>query len=176
MMLRIAWLHGLAKTGFQVAAWSCEPAPWFTNVGKRLVKAPKLYLRDSGLLHYLLRVRSKLELFAHPKLGASWEGFALEQIIRGLAAERDAHFYRTHAGAELDLLIERRGRYFGFELKHADSPTVTKSMLVALEDLGLDQLWVVHPGERSYGLGSRISALALRDFPELSRQRRFARD
>jgi uncharacterized protein len=148
--------------------------PWFENVGKRLVKAPKLYVRDSGILHYLLGIRARLDLFAHPKLGASFEGFALEQLIGRLAAERDAYFYRTHAGAELDLFVTRGRRRFGFELKHADAPTVTKSMRVALADLRLDHLWVVHPGERSYALDSRISALALRDLDALARRREMA--
>ncbi len=144
--------------------------PWFENVGKRLVKAPKVYVRDSGLLHYLLGIRRRLDLFAHPRLGASFEGFALEQIISRLAAERDAHFYRTHAGAELDLFLIRGRRRLGFELKHADAPTVTKSMRVALEDLRLDHLWVVHPGQRSYDLDDRISALALCDLDALARR------
>jgi predicted AAA+ superfamily ATPase len=147
-------------------------APWFENLGKRLVKAPKIYVRDSGLLHALLGVRSRLELFSHPKLGASWEGFALEQIVSRLGAERDAFFYRTHAGAELDLFVERQGRRFGFELKHADAPRVTKSMHVASIDLRLDHLWVVHPGERSFPLGERIGALALRDLDETAREHR----
>ncbi|MCC6897496.1 MAG: ATP-binding protein [Polyangiaceae bacterium] len=149
--------------------------PWFTNVGKRLVKAPKLYVRDSGILHFLLGVETQLGLYAHPKLGASWEGFAIEQIIQTLGAEREAHFYRTHAGAELDLMIERRGKRFGFELKHTDHVTVSKSMRVALDDLGLEHLWVVHPGQRSFALQPRISALPLADLGELARDRRLAK-
>lgn len=148
--------------------------PWFSNVGKRLVKAPKLYLRDSGILHYLLGIRSRLELFSHPKLGASWEGFAAEQIVQCLRAEREVFFYRTHAGAELDLLVERRGRRFGFELKHGDAPAVTKSMRVALDDLDLTHLWVVHPGTSSHPLAERISTLALADLGTLTKDRRLA--
>jgi len=148
--------------------------PWMTNVGKRLVKAPKVYIRDSGLVHYFLGIRDRLGLLSHPGLGASWEGFVVESIIGRLGAERDAFFYRTHAGAELDLLIARGRRRFGFEAKHGDAPTITKSMRVAQQDLALDHLWVVHPGERSYPLADGISALALRDLDDLARERRFA--
>jgi predicted AAA+ superfamily ATPase len=148
--------------------------PWFENVGKRLVKAPKIYLRDSGLLHALLGVRTRLQVLAHPKLGASWEGFALDQIVRRVGAERDAYFYRTHAGAELDLLVMRNGKRYGFEMKFGDSPAVTKSMHVAIEDLGLEHLWIVHPGERSDGLRERISTLALRDLDATAHRHRLA--
>src|SRR2546422_21426 len=104
--------------------------PWFENVGKRLVKSPKVYFRDSGLLHALLGIGTRLELLAHPRLGASWEGFALDQTMRLTGAERDSFFYATHSGAELDLLIMRRGKRYGFEFKHGDSPRMTKSMQV----------------------------------------------
>lgn len=137
--------------------------PWSSNLGKRLVKAPKVYLRDSGLLHYFLGVRDRLGLLGHPGLGGSWEGFVVEQVIRRLRAERDAFFYRTHAGTELDLLVVRGSKRFGFEAKHTDSPAVTKSMVVAIEDLDLEHLWIVHPGERSVALGDRISSLPLRE-------------
>ncbi len=137
--------------------------PWSSNLGKRLVKAPKVYLRDSGLLHYFLAIRDRLGLLGHPGLGASWEGFVVEQIIRRLRADRDAFFYRTHAGTELDLLVVRGSKRFGFEAKHTDAPTVTKSMRLAIEDLELEHLWIVHPGERSAALGDRISTLPLRE-------------
>jgi predicted AAA+ superfamily ATPase len=135
--------------------------PWFENVGKRLVKAPKVYLRDSGLLHALLGLQSRFDVLSHPKLGASWEGFALDQTIRLARAEHDAFFYRTHAGAELDLFFTRRGRRYGFEFKHGDSPALSKSMVVALQDLRLDKLWVVYPGERKLSLHERVEALPL---------------
>jgi hypothetical protein len=147
--------------------------PWFENVGKRLLKSPKLYVRDSGLLHHLLGIHGRLELYAHPKLGASFEGFAIEQLISRLSAERDAYFYRTHAGAELDLFVAR-GRRYGFEVKHGDTPTVTKSMRIASADLRLHHLWVVHPGPRSYPLADGISALALRDLGSLAKERGLA--
>jgi uncharacterized protein len=146
--------------------------PWFENVGKRLVKSPRIYLRDSGLLHLLLGIRSRNDVLSHPKLGASWEGFALEQTIRLLSADRDAFFYRTHAGAELDLLILRRGKRYGFEFKYGDAPSVTKSMQIALADLGLERIYVLHPGERSYALGSAIDVVPLRELPKLADQPR----
>ncbi|MDI6740908.1 MAG: DUF4143 domain-containing protein, partial [Candidatus Edwardsbacteria bacterium] len=136
--------------------------PWFTNTGKRLVKAPKIYIRDSGLLHALLGLKSMNQLLSHPGLGFSWEGFALDQVIRAAAAERDSFFYRTHAGAELDLLIFRGARRYGFEFKFADRPAFTRSMRVALEDLKLHKLWVVYPGDGKYKLDAKIDALPLR--------------
>lgn len=146
--------------------------PWFENVGKRLVKSPKVYVRDSGLLHALLGVGRFDDLLAHPKLGFSWEGMALDQVLRITRGERDGYFYATHGGAELDLLLVRGARRFGFEFKHHDGPTPTRSMHVALADLRLDHLFIVHPGERSLALGDRLSSLALRDFPEVARERR----
>lgn len=137
--------------------------PWFENVGKRLVKAPRLYVRDSGILHYLLNVRTRLDLMADPRLGASWEGFVIDQVIGLLDAENHAYFYRTYAGAEIDLLIVRGRRRWGFEMKVGDTPSVTKSMRVAQQDLGLDHLFVVHPGDRSTPLAEGISSLSLTD-------------
>lgn len=135
--------------------------PWFQNLGKRLVKAPKVYFRDTGVLHALLRLRTESELQTFPQLGFSWEGFAIEEVIRRLDADRDAYFYATHGGAELDLLITRGGRRYGFEMKYADAPTTTKSMHVVLEDLHLAHLWVIHPGNQAYLLSERITALPL---------------
>jgi len=134
--------------------------PWFENLGKRQVKSPKVYIRDSGLLHSLLQVGNWEQLSGHPKLGASWEGFALEHVI-GAAHTRNAYFWATHAGAELDLLLMDGGKRWGFEFKYADAPSRTRSMHVALQDLRLDQLWVVYPGQREYVLGERITAIPL---------------
>lgn len=136
--------------------------PWFENVGKRQVRAPKVYLRDSGLLHTLLQLHSFAALESHPKLGASWEGFALEQVLR-ITGDHAAYFWATQAGAELDLLVTWRGRRLGVEFKYADAPSITRSMRIALEDLKLGELWVVHPGKDSYPLDKRIHAVALRD-------------
>lgn len=141
--------------------------PWFENTGKRIVKAPKVYLRDTGLLHALLGLRNGSEVLSHPRFGASWEGFALEQVIRFVDAERDAYFWATHGGAELDLLINRGGRRYGFEFKYCDAPGTTKSMRVALHDLRLDRLFVVYPGQRRFDLDERITALPLAEVAQL---------
>ena len=134
--------------------------PWFESLGKRIVKAPKVYVRDSGLLHTLLGIATGAGLESHPKLGASWEGFALEQILR-VTGERESYFWRTHAGAELDLLIFLNGRRYGFEFKYADAPRLTKSMHIALEDLKLERLFVVYPGHRGYALNEWAETVAL---------------
>ena len=139
--------------------------PWFENVGKRVVKAPKVYLRDSGLLHALLRLPDDASLAGHPKLGASWEGFALEQTLR-CTGERDAYFWATHGGAELDLLLVRRGRRYGLEFKYGDAPSMTKSMHTALRDLRLERLFVLHPGKDGYPMGERTEAVPLAQLAE----------
>lgn len=137
--------------------------PWFENLGKRQVKAPKVYFRDSGLLHSLLGIRAGADLLRHPKLGASWEGFALEQVLR-LARPDDAYFWATHTGAELDLLMFRYGKRIGVEFKRADAPGLTRSMSIAMQDLRLDALFVVYPGERRYLLAEGIEAVPLAHF------------
>ena len=132
--------------------------PWFENIGKRQIKAPKVYVRDSGLLHSLLGLRSAAELLVHPKLGASWEGFLLEQVLQ-LTQPDEAYFWGTHQGAELDLLMFKRGRRVGVEFKRADAPTLTPSMRVALEDLHLDQLIVIYPGDKPYSLAANVAVV-----------------
>lgn len=134
--------------------------PWFANLGKRQVKAPKIYLRDSGLLHSLLGIGDAAALARHPKSGASWEGFALDQVLR-IARPDEAYFWATHAGAELDLLMIKDGRRVGVEFKRADAPQMTPSMRIALNDLALDALYVVYPGERRYRIGERVEAVPL---------------
>lgn len=139
-----------------------ELKPWFENLDKRQVKAPKVYLRDSGLLHTLLRIGSQEELLRHPKLGASWEGFALETVVARLGADpRDCYFWSTHSGAELDLLVHAGGHRLGFEFKHASAPTPTRSMYIALEDLKLTELIVIHAGTASYPLANKMRAVPL---------------
>ncbi|MSU49635.1 MAG: ATP-binding protein [Opitutus sp.] len=140
--------------------------PWFENLGKRLVKSPKVYLRDSGILHHLLGLGEMLELRTHPRYGASWEGFALEQVLIA-HGERDAYFYGTQRGAELDLLLLRRGQRWGFEFKCTDAPKTTKSMHVALDDLKLEHLWVVYPGTLRFPMTEKITALPLREIGTL---------
>jgi uncharacterized protein len=144
-------------------------APWFENIGKRQVKAPKIYIRDSGLLHALLSLRTMKHLCEHPKLGASWEGFAVEQVLELAGQPREAYFWATHAGAELDLMIMRDGKRIGFEMKHTDAPTVTKSMRIAVETLRLQRLFIVHPGSMSYPLAAEIEARSVRQLASLFR-------
>ena len=133
-------------------------APWHENIGKRQVKAPKIYFRDTGLLHELLGIRDSASLRAHPKSGASWEGFALEQALRMIEPD-EAYFWATYAGAELDLLMFKDGKRYGVEFKRADAPGLTRSMTTALADLKLEHLSVVYPGSRHYALAERISVV-----------------
>jgi predicted AAA+ superfamily ATPase len=142
--------------------------PWFENLKKRQVRSPKVYIRDSGLLHALLGIADPPALQAHPKVGASWEGFCVEQIL-SLCGERDAYFWGTHGGAELDLLVQHAGRRLGFEIKFSDRPTTTRSMRVALEDLGLDHLYLVHPGEHEFPLDEAVTAIPLPQLVDLLR-------
>lgn len=136
--------------------------PWVENLGKRIRKAPKIYLRDSGVFHALMNLRTVAELQSHPKLGASWEGLALEQVLRVLDVASDEAFsWATHAGAELDLLVLRGGRRLGFEFKFADAPRTTKSMRAALQDLQLARLFIVYPGDKGYALDENIEVLPL---------------
>ena len=136
--------------------------PWFENLGKRIVKSPKVYLRDSGILHFLLGLERQQELAVHPRYGASWEGFALEQTLLAHGS-RQAYFYATRRGAELDLMLLRRGRRWGFEFKCTDAPRTTKSMHIVIEDLGLTHLWVLYPGDHEYPLTDTITALPLKN-------------
>jgi predicted AAA+ superfamily ATPase len=142
--------------------------PWFENIAKRQVKSPKIYIRDSGVFNALLQLQTLSDLQSHPKLGAAWEGFALEQV-NGLLNTRDAYFWATHAGAELDLLILKGGKRYGFEFKYADAPGASRSMHIAIQDLSLDHLWVVFPGRRAYVLDDTISAIPLDHLPELAK-------
>ncbi len=139
--------------------------PWFENLGKRQVKAPKIYVRDSGLLHALLALGDFAALEGHPRLGVSWEGFALEQVLRH-TGDRDAYFWATYAGAELDLLVTLRGKRYGFEFKYGDAPTLTKSMHIALQDLKLEHLFVAYPGKTSYALDRRVDVISVQLLPE----------
>lgn len=129
--------------------------PWFENLAKRQVKSPKVYLRDSGILHHLLSLGGYEALSGHPAVGASWEGFALEQVLR-LSGTRDAYFWSTQSGAELDLLLFKNGKRIGYEFKYSEQPSVTRSMRIAMEDLRLDQLWVICPGDVRTRLDERI--------------------
>ncbi len=143
--------------------------PWVENLGKRVRKAPKIYLRDSGVFHTLMNLRTLPELQAHPKLGASWEGLALEHVLRILKVASDEAFsWATHAGAELDLLVLRGGKRLGFEFKYGDAPRTTRSMHVALHDLQLARLFVVYPGDKNFALDDRIEAVAVTNLERLA--------
>jgi len=141
--------------------------PWFENLSKRQVKAPKIYIRDSGILHSLLQSHTLASLQGHPKIGASWEGFAIERVI-GFFRTRDAYFWATHAGAELDLLVLVEGRRYGFEFKYADAPGRSRSMHIALQDLQLDHLWVIYPGQQEYALDDHITVIPLEAVAKIS--------
>jgi len=138
--------------------------PWFENLNKRQIKSPKIIFRDSGILHTLLSIDDYQALTTHPKLGASWEGFAIEQTIRLQGADsQDCYFWGTHGGAELDLLLMHRGKRLGFECKYQDAPKLTQSMKVAMHDLQLDHLTVLYPGTKRYHLAENIDVRGLSD-------------
>jgi predicted AAA+ superfamily ATPase len=137
--------------------------PWFENLGKRQVKAPKIYVRDSGLLHTLLSVTSQHDLEHHPKVGASWEGYAVEEVLKALQPD-EAYYWATYNGAEIDLILFKDGRRVGVECKRADAPALTPSMRIALADLKLDQLSVVYPGEKKYSLARNVEVVPLAKF------------
>jgi len=142
--------------------------PWFYNTRKRLVKRPKIYVRDSGLLHALMDVTSYEILHSHPRLGASWEGFALEQVIQRLdLREHEVFFWAVHTGGELDMVFRRRGRLCGVELKFQDAPRMTPSMQSALAELKLTQLWVVYPGKESYDLARNVRVIPLTELAQV---------
>jgi predicted AAA+ superfamily ATPase len=152
--------------------------PWFENLGKRQVKAPKVFVRDSGLLHTLLGIANRRDLELHPKVGASWEGYAVEEVLKALRPD-EAYYWATHQGAEIDLLLFKHGQRIGVECKRSDAPTLTPSMRIALNDLKLDRLVVVYPGERRYALADRADVMPLvelvdpgRDTVKLFRKRR----
>ena len=134
--------------------------PWFENLGKRQVKAPKVYIRDSGLLHALLGIGSRRDLELHPKVGASWEGYAVEEILKALRPD-EAYYWATHQGTEIDLLLFKRGRRIGIECKRMDAPVLTPSMRIALTDLKLDELHVAYPGDKRYALAKNVEVVPL---------------
>lgn len=137
--------------------------PWFENLGKRQVKAPKIYVRDSGLLHALLGIDNRRDLEHHPKVGASWEGYAVEEVLKALRPD-DAYYWATHNGAEIDLVLFKKGRRLGIECKRMDAPTLTPSMRIALADLKLDELHVVYPGAKRYALTEKVEVVPLAEF------------
>ena len=145
--------------------------PWYENLSKRQVKAPKIYLRDSGLLHALLHLPDLQTLHGYSRMGASWEGFAIEQVLQSVKPAQ-AFFWATHTGAEVDLFFLSHGRRYGMECKFSETPKITKSMNQALESLNLAHLWVVYPGEHPYPLSKQISVWPLKDIAFLHKQLR----
>jgi predicted AAA+ superfamily ATPase len=134
--------------------------PWFENLGKRQVKAPKVYLRDTGMLHALLGIPTGRDLEHHPKCGASWEGYAVEEVLKAMRPD-EQYYWATHGGAELDLLMLKGGRRIGVECKRADAPKLSPSMRIAMSDLRLDEMIVVYPGKKSYALANGIRVIPL---------------
>lgn len=137
--------------------------PWFENLGKRQVKAPKVYVRDTGLLHSLLGISSQHDLENHPKVGASWEGYEVEEVLKAFRPD-EAYYWATYNGAEIDLVLFKDGRRIGIECKRADAPALTPSMRTALADLRLDRLYVLYPGDKTYGLGKKVEVVPLAKF------------
>lgn len=136
--------------------------PWHANLSKRQVKAPKLYVRDSGLLHHLLGLETAKALMNHPKLGASWEGFVIEQIVM-TEPHDEAYFWATHQGAEIDLILRRGNRLLGVECKRSDAPGITPSIRIALEDLGLERVAIIYPGNKRFQLNKKVEAVPLEE-------------
>jgi predicted AAA+ superfamily ATPase len=134
--------------------------PWHANLKKRQVRAPKIYFRDTGLLHHLLNIRSEKELLTHPKSGASWEGYVVEEIIKTIEPNEE-FFWATHQGAEIDLVLMKDGHLLGVECKRVDAPHMTPSIRIALEDLQLERIAVVYPGPLRYPIADRVEAVPL---------------
>lgn len=132
--------------------------PWHANIKKRQVKAPKVYIRDTGVLHSLLGLKTETEIQRHPGCGASWEGYVIEETIRAVEPD-DVYYWATHQGAESDLVLFKSGRMYGVEIKRQDAPTMTPSMRIALEDLKLERIAVIYPGERHYELHKKVSVV-----------------
>jgi hypothetical protein len=140
--------------------------PWYQNISKRQVKAPKIYFRDSGLLHSLLELPDRHSLLGHPKVGASWEGFVLEQVLQAIRPIQ-AYYWATYNRAEIDLFIPYFGCRYGIEIKFNEAPEITTSMRIALDDLQLDHLWVIYPGGYSYPVHEKITVVPLQNMGEI---------
>lgn len=136
--------------------------PWYVNIKKRQVKSPKVYIRDTGILHYLLGIQTMKDLLEHPKFGASWEGYVIEEILR-VCEPDEMYYWRTHTGIEIDLLIRKGRKMYGVECKRQDAPQMNLSLKSALQDLKLDRIAVVYPGDKKYFLADRVAAVPFRD-------------
>ena len=139
--------------------------PWHANLKKRQIRSPKIYFRDTGLLHQLLGIRLKKDLFSHPKCGASWEGYVIEEVLK-IANPDEQYFWRTHNGAEIDLVVVKNGRIFGVECKWIDAPRLIPSMRIAKDDLKLEKIIVVYPGKRRYEIAKNIHAIPLQEIAD----------
>lgn len=147
-----------------------ELQPWFENTSKRQIRSPKIYIRDSGLLHSLLNIPDQQTLFGHPKVGASWEGYVIEQVL-SILRPNEAYFWGTHGGAELDLMFFYQGKRYGIEVKFSEAPEVSRSIHTAIKDLGLEHLWIIYPGSQAYPVQERISVLPLQQITQLPSHR-----
>src|SRR4030042_2542197 len=142
--------------------------PWYYNTKKRIIKRPKVYFRDSGILHALFALEGKKDVLLHPKLGASWEGFALEEAIKTAHLKEDeAFFWGVHAAAEIDLVFQKKAELYGIEVKYAQAPNLTQSMRSALKELSLKHLWIIYPGKESYPLDRNVTAIPLEDLNKI---------
>ena len=138
--------------------------PWHENIKKRQVKSPKIYFRDSGVLHSILNLKSHFELLGYPKLGASWEGFALEEFVRFYnVRNQECYFWSTYSGAEIDLLLPCQDQFLAFEFKFSDAPKMTKSMQIVLQDLPIKHLYVIYPGNKDYPLSDKVTVRSLQN-------------
>ncbi|MGV8057679.1 MAG: ATP-binding protein [Smithellaceae bacterium] len=138
--------------------------PWYSNTKKRIVKRPKIYFRDSGILHTLFGLENKNDVLSHPKLGSSWEGFALEEAVKiAQLRENEIFFWGVHAAAEVDLVFQKKGRLYGIEVKYAQAPNISRSMRSAIAELSLNHLWIIYPGKESYPLDSNVTVISLAD-------------
>ncbi len=143
--------------------------PWHHNTKKRLVRSPKIYFRDSGIFHSLMSLQSKQSIQSHPKLGASWEGFALEQAVKHLGLEEEnVYFWATHTGAEIDLVFPLKGKMYGIEIKYSDAPKITASLRSAISELSLHHAWVLYPGDESYSLDKKTSLVSIRHMEKIN--------
>jgi predicted AAA+ superfamily ATPase len=142
--------------------------PWNYNTKKRIIKRPKIYFRDTGILHALFDLPEKKDVLSHPKLGASWEGFALEETIKAIRLkENEIYFWGVHASAEIDLVFQKNGRLYGVEFKYAQAPGFTSSMRMASEELALKHLWVIYPGSEAYALNKNVTVIPLTELNEI---------
>lgn len=143
--------------------------PWHYNTKKRIIKRPKIYFRDTGILHALFALENKKNVLTHPKLGASWEGFALEETVKAIGLkENETFFWGVHAAAEVDLVFQRNGQLYGVEVKYAQAPGLTSSMRMACDEMALKHLWVIYPGNKTYALDRHVSVLPLNQLDLLS--------